>query len=90
MKKEGTEVSLIAHGRAALTACTIGIGVFTIVLGFLYWMFNRDMDHSIKFLQQKFATKPAIQDGNMNKSAGKRGDKNAYGKTEKTPPCSWP
>lgn len=35
------------------------------VLGFLYWMYNRDMDHTIKFLQEKFAHKPEILEANI-------------------------
>lgn len=35
------------------------------VLGFLYWMYNRSLDNSIKFLQEKFAKKPEILDANI-------------------------
>ncbi len=35
------------------------------VLGFLYWMYNRSLDNSIKFLEEKFAKKPEILDANI-------------------------
>src|SRR3979409_1690010 len=34
------------------------------VLGFLYWMYNRDMDNTINFLKEKFSKKPAILESN--------------------------
>jgi 2-oxoglutarate ferredoxin oxidoreductase subunit alpha len=34
------------------------------VLGFLYWMYNRDMDSTIKFLKDKFGKKPEILESN--------------------------
>lgn len=35
------------------------------VLGFLYWMYNRDMKHTENFLQEKFSKKPDILDANL-------------------------
>jgi 2-oxoglutarate ferredoxin oxidoreductase subunit alpha len=35
------------------------------VLGFLYWMYNRDMDNTINFLKEKFGKKPEIFDSNV-------------------------
>jgi 2-oxoglutarate ferredoxin oxidoreductase subunit alpha len=35
------------------------------VLGFLYWMYNRDMDSTVKFLQDKFGKKPEILESNI-------------------------
>src|SRR6201994_4581017 len=35
------------------------------VLGFLYWMYNRDMDNTIQFLKDKFGKKPEILDSNV-------------------------
>ncbi|HUM96858.1 MAG TPA: 2-oxoacid:acceptor oxidoreductase subunit alpha [Chitinophagaceae bacterium] len=35
------------------------------VLGFLYWMYNRDMDNTINFLKEKFGKKPDILDSNI-------------------------
>lgn len=35
------------------------------VLGFLYWMYNRDMESTIKFLREKFGKKPEILESNI-------------------------
>jgi 2-oxoglutarate ferredoxin oxidoreductase subunit alpha len=35
------------------------------VLGFLYWMYNRTLDHTIKFLDEKFGKKPDIHSANV-------------------------
>lgn len=35
------------------------------VLGFLYWMYNRDMDSTIQFLKDKFGKKPEIFESNV-------------------------
>ncbi|MDB5201976.1 MAG: 2-oxoacid:acceptor oxidoreductase subunit alpha [Ferruginibacter sp.] len=35
------------------------------VLGFLYWMYNRDMDNTISFLREKFGKKPEILESNV-------------------------
>src|SRR5215471_9101195 len=35
------------------------------VLGFLYWMYGRDMDNTINFLKEKFGKKPEILESNM-------------------------
>ncbi|MCX8020121.1 MAG: 2-oxoacid:acceptor oxidoreductase subunit alpha [Chitinophagaceae bacterium] len=35
------------------------------VLGFLYWMYNRDMESTIQFLKEKFASKPEILESNL-------------------------
>jgi 2-oxoglutarate ferredoxin oxidoreductase subunit alpha len=35
------------------------------VLGFLYWMYNRDMDNTIRFLKDKFGKKPEIFESNV-------------------------
>jgi len=35
------------------------------VLGFLYWMYNRDMDNTIGFLRDKFGKKPEIMESNI-------------------------
>src|ERR1043166_3180839 len=56
--------------RAALDGSGLGMKEIDraknmFVLGFLYWMYNRDMDHTIKFLTEKFASKPPILDANI-------------------------
>jgi 2-oxoglutarate ferredoxin oxidoreductase subunit alpha len=35
------------------------------VLGFLYWMFDRPMEHTINMLEGKFKNKPEIRDANI-------------------------
>ena len=35
------------------------------VLGFLYWMYNREMDNTIQFLTDKFGKKPEILESNI-------------------------
>jgi 2-oxoglutarate ferredoxin oxidoreductase subunit alpha len=35
------------------------------VLGFLYWMYNRDMETTTKFLKEKFGKKPEIFESNV-------------------------
>ncbi|AXY77016.1 2-oxoacid:acceptor oxidoreductase subunit alpha [Paraflavitalea soli] len=35
------------------------------VLGFLYWMYNRDMVNTIQFFKDKFGKKPEIQESNI-------------------------
>ncbi len=35
------------------------------VLGFLYWMYNRDLDNTVNFLTEKFSKKKTILDSNV-------------------------
>lgn len=35
------------------------------VLGFLYWMYNRDMQNTINFLKEKFSKNPGIMESNI-------------------------
>jgi 2-oxoglutarate ferredoxin oxidoreductase subunit alpha len=35
------------------------------VLGFLYWMYNREMENTIQFLKDKFSKKPEILESNI-------------------------
>ncbi len=35
------------------------------VLGFLYWMYNRDMENTISFIREKFGKKPDIMESNI-------------------------
>lgn len=35
------------------------------VLGFLYWMYNRNMDNTIQFIKEKFGKKPEIFESNV-------------------------
>ncbi|MFN8166091.1 MAG: 2-oxoacid:acceptor oxidoreductase subunit alpha [Bacteroidia bacterium] len=56
--------------RAALAESNLGVKEIDraknmFVLGFLYWMYNRSMDHTLKFLTDKFSKKPDILDANI-------------------------
>ncbi|HNB82102.1 MAG TPA: 2-oxoacid:acceptor oxidoreductase subunit alpha, partial [Chitinophagaceae bacterium] len=57
--------------REALADCTT-LGVKEkdraknmFVLGFLYWMYDRDMENTLSFLKEKFGKKPDILDSNL-------------------------
>src|SRR6516225_2272163 len=56
--------------REALKDFTMGIkekdrAKNMFVLGFLYWMYNRDMENTIQFLKEKFSKKPEILESNI-------------------------
>ena len=56
--------------RAALTDSGLGTKEIDraknmFVLGFLYWMYNREMKHTEKFLEDKFRKKPEILAANL-------------------------
>ena len=56
--------------REALKDITMGVkekdrAKNMFVLGFLYWMYDRDMDNTITFLKDKFGKKPEILESNI-------------------------
>jgi 2-oxoglutarate/2-oxoacid ferredoxin oxidoreductase subunit alpha len=56
--------------REALSDMTMGMkekdrAKNMFVLGFLYWMYNRDMENTINFLTEKFGKKPDILESNV-------------------------
>ncbi|RYY51932.1 MAG: 2-oxoglutarate ferredoxin oxidoreductase subunit alpha, partial [Chitinophagaceae bacterium] len=56
--------------REALKEITMGVkekdrAKNMFVLGFLYWMYNRNMDNTIGFLREKFGKKPEILESNI-------------------------
>jgi 2-oxoglutarate/2-oxoacid ferredoxin oxidoreductase subunit alpha len=56
--------------REALKDITMGVkekdrAKNMFVLGFLYWMYNRDMDNTIAFIKEKFGKKPEIFESNV-------------------------
>lgn len=56
--------------REALKDITMGIkekdrAKNMFVLGFLYWMYNRDMENTISFIKEKFGKKPEIFESNV-------------------------
>ncbi len=57
--------------RAALTESGLGVKEIDraknmFVLGFLYWMYNRELEHTEKFLKEKFGKKDDILLANLN------------------------
>jgi 2-oxoglutarate/2-oxoacid ferredoxin oxidoreductase subunit alpha len=56
--------------REALKDITMGVkekdrAKNMFVLGFLYWMYNRDMESTIGFIREKFGKKPEIYESNV-------------------------
>lgn len=56
--------------REALKDITMGVkekdrAKNMFVLGFLYWMYNRDLDSTLDFINQKFGKKPEISESNI-------------------------
>ena len=56
--------------REALKDITMGVkekdrAKNMFVLGFLYWMYNRNMDNTTSFLREKFGKKPEIMESNI-------------------------
>lgn len=56
--------------REALKDITLGVkekdrAKNMFVLGFLYWMYNRNMDNTTSFLREKFGKKPEIMESNI-------------------------
>lgn len=56
--------------REALKEVTLGVkekdrAKNMFVLGFLYWMYNRDMENTFNFLREKFGKKPEILESNI-------------------------
>ncbi|MDA9898174.1 2-oxoacid:acceptor oxidoreductase subunit alpha [Flavobacteriales bacterium] len=64
-----SEMNVTKLTRECLVDVTLGVkekdrckNMF--VLGFVYWMYNRSLEHTIEFLNQKFKNKPEILDAN--------------------------
>jgi 2-oxoglutarate ferredoxin oxidoreductase subunit alpha len=53
------------------------------VLGFLYWMYNREMENTINFLTDKFGKKPEILEENIQKTKISVLHSNGYNKIRK-------
>ena len=65
------EVNVTKLTREALKETELGIkekdrSKNMFVLGFLYWMYNRDPDPTIRFLQKKFAKRQDLVDANIS------------------------
>ena len=64
-----SEMNIIKLTRECLVDVSLGVkekdrckNMF--VLGFVYWMYNRSLDHTIDFLKQKFKNKPDVLEAN--------------------------
>jgi len=67
---ELTKMDITKMTREALKEITMGTkekdrAKNMFVLGFLYWLYNRDMENTIAFLREKFGKKPEIMDSNV-------------------------
>lgn len=67
---ELTAIDITKLTREALTEYNLGTkekdrAKNMFVLGFLYWMYNRNLDNTIKFLQEKFGKKEIILQSNI-------------------------
>tara|TARA_Y100000385_G_scaffold29951_1_gene28190 strand:+ start:285 stop:2120 length:1836 start_codon:yes stop_codon:yes gene_type:complete len=65
-----SEMNVTKLTRECLVDITLGIkekdrckNMF--VLGFVYWMYNRTLEHTIEFLTQKFRSKPEVLESNI-------------------------
>lgn len=65
-----SEMNVTKLTRDCLVDITLGIkekdrckNMF--VLGFVYWMYNRTLEHTIEFLTQKFRSKPEVLESNI-------------------------
>lgn len=67
---EVIKIDVTKMTREALKDITLGMkekdrAKNMFVLGFLYWMYNRDMESTIQFLKDKFGKKPEILESNI-------------------------
>ena len=67
---ELTKIDVTKLTREALKEFTLGTkekdrAKNMFILGFLYWMYNRNMDNTISFLTEKFSKNPTILDSNI-------------------------
>ncbi len=65
-----SEMNVTKLTRECLVDITLGVkekdrckNMF--VLGFVYWMYNRTLEHTIEFLTQKFKSKPEVLEANI-------------------------
>jgi 2-oxoglutarate/2-oxoacid ferredoxin oxidoreductase subunit alpha len=65
IKMDVTKMTRAALNDSGLGTKEIDRAKNMFVLGYLYWMYNRTMDHTIKFLEEKFGKKPEILAANI-------------------------
>lgn len=66
IKMDVTKMTRAALAESGLGTKEIDRAKNMFVLGFLYWMYNRPMEHTEKFLKEKFEKKPDILKANLD------------------------
>jgi 2-oxoglutarate ferredoxin oxidoreductase subunit alpha len=64
------EIDVTKLTRAALAGSGLGTketdrSKNMFVLGFIYWMYNRSLDHTVAFLQEQFKKRPELMEANV-------------------------
>lgn len=76
-----TKITRTALERSGLGTKEMDRSKNMFVLGYIYWMYNRSLDHSIEFLKEQFKKRPELIDANVKVlKAGYN-----YGETVETP-----
>ena len=65
IKVDMTQLVTTALADSGLSSKLMSRSSNMFALGLLYWLYGRNMDSSIEFIQNKFATKPEIVDANI-------------------------
>jgi len=65
IKIDVTKMTRAALTDSGLSTKEIDRSKNMFILGFLYWMYNRSLDNSISFLEEKFSKKPDILNANI-------------------------
>ena len=65
IKVDMTQLVTTALADSDLSSKLMSRSTNMFALGLLYWLYGRNMDSSIEFIQNKFATKPEIVDANI-------------------------
>ena len=66
IKMDVTKMTRAALAESGMGTKEIDRAKNMFVLGFLYWMYNRPMEHTEKFLNEKFGKKPDILKANID------------------------
>lgn len=66
IRMDVTKMTRTALAESGLGVKEIDRAKNMFVLGFLYWMYSRTMDHTFKFLDEKFGKKPDILKANVD------------------------
>ncbi len=65
------KIDITRHTKEALSGSNLGMKEIErsknmFVLGLLFWMFDKSMDYTIHFIEEKFLKKPDIRDANIS------------------------